>query len=176
MMGNTHSAANMEKTKNIGLPEGFSLGHYHLLNVLGQGGFGITYLALDQRTNVRVVIKENLPTFYAARDEATLQVRPLAVPDAVQSYDHTLRRFVDEARILARLKHPNIVRVQEAFEALGTAYYVMPYIEAKELHKVIPTEAVNEAWLQPILKAVLSALDYLHAKRLLVIWPCVLTV
>ncbi len=167
MMGNTHSVANMEKTKNIGLPEGFSLGHYHLLNVLGQGGFGITYLALDQRTNVRVVIKENLPTFYAARDEATLQVRPLAVADAVQSYAHTLQRFVDEARILARLKHPNIVRVQEAFEALGTAYYVMPYIEAKELHKVIPTEAVNEAWLQPILKAVLSALDYLHAKKLL---------
>ncbi len=151
----------------MSLPEGISLGNYQLLHVLGQGGFGITYLAVDQSTDAQVVIKENLPTFYAARDEASQQVQPLAVADAVQNYAHTLQRFVEEARILAHLNHPNIVRVQEAFEALGTAYYVMPYIEAQELHKVIPTEAVNEAWLLPILKAVLNALDYLHAKNLL---------
>ena len=135
--------------------------------MLGQGGFGITYLAVDCRTNAQVVIKENLPTFYAVRDDATLYVRPLAVEDAVENYTHTLRRFVDEARILAHLNHPNIVRVLDAFEALGTAYYVMPYIEAKELHRVIPTEAVNEAWLLPILTALLSALDYLHGQNLL---------
>ncbi len=167
MTGNTHNTANTAKVKTMSLPEGITLGHYQLLHVLGQGGFGITYLAVDQRTNAQVVIKENLPTFYAARDDASLQVQPLAVEDAVQNYAHTLQRFVDEARILARLNHPNIVRVHEAFEALGTAYYVMPYIEAKELHKVIPTEAVDEAWLLPILKAVLSALDYLHTKNLL---------
>ena len=167
MTGNTHNTANTAKVKNIGLPEGITLGHYKLLHVLGQGGFGITYLAVDQRTNAQVVIKENLPTFYAVRDDASLQVQPLAVADAVQNYAHTLQRFVEEARILAHLNHPNIVRVHEAFEALGTAYYVMPYIEAKELHKVIPTEAVDEAWLLPILKAVLSALDYLHSKNLL---------
>ena len=167
MTGNTHNTANTAKVKHMSLPEGITLGHYKLLHVLGQGGFGITYLAVDQRTNAQVVIKENLPTFYAARDDASLQVQPLAVEDAVQNYAHTLQRFVDEARILAHLNHPNIVRVHEAFEALGTAYYVMPYIEAKELHKVIPTEAVDEAWLLPILKAVLSALDYLHAKNLL---------
>ena len=167
MTGNTHNTANTAKVKHMSLPEGITLGHYQLLHVLGQGGFGITYLAVDQRTNAQVVIKENLPTFYAARDDASLQVQPLAVEDAVQNYAHTLQRFVDEARILAHLNHPNIVRVHEAFEALGTAYYVMPYIEAKELHKVIPTEAVDEAWLLPILKAVLSALEYLHAKKLL---------
>ena len=157
MTGNTHNTATAAKAKNIGLPEGITLGHYKLLHVLGQGGFGITYLAVDQRSNAQVVIKENLPTFYAVRDEASLQVQPLAVADAMQNYTHTLQRFVEEARILAHLNHPNIVRVHEAFEALGTAYYVMPYIEAKELHKVIPTEAVDEAWLLPILKAVLSA-------------------
>ncbi|MBR2126205.1 MAG: SEL1-like repeat protein, partial [Akkermansia sp.] len=167
MTGNTHNTANTPKVKTMSLPEGISLGNYQLLHVLGQGGFGITYLAVDQSTDAQVVIKENLPTFYAARDEASLQVQPLAVADAVQNYAHTLQRFVEEARILAHLNHPNIVRVHEAFEALGTAYYVMPYIEAQELHKVIPTEAVNEAWLLPILKAVLNALDYLHAKNLL---------
>ena len=155
------------KSKSMSLPDGIALGHYRLLHKLGQGGFGITYLAVDERTEAKVVVKENLPTFYAVRDDESLQVRPLDVADAVENYAHTLTRFVDEARLLARLNHPNIVRVYEAFEALGTAYYVMPYIEAQELHKVIPTEAVNEAWLLPILKSVLGALDYLHAKNLL---------
>ena len=151
----------------MSLPDGIALGHYRLLHKLGQGGFGITYLAVGERTEAKVVVKENLPTFYAVRDDESLQVRPLDVADAVENYAHTLTRFVDEARLLARLNHPNIVRVYEAFEALGTAYYVMPYIEAQELHKVIPTEAVNEAWLLPILKSVLGALDYLHAQNLL---------
>ena len=150
----------------MALPSGIALGHYRLLRMLGQGGFGITYLAVDQRTNAQVVIKENLPTFYAVRDDASMYVRPLAVEDAVENYAHTLQRFVDEARILARLNHPNIVHVHEAFEALGSAYYVMPYIEAKELHKAAPA-VVDEAWLLPILKAVLGALEYLHAQNLL---------
>ncbi len=167
MTANSLKTAQVPSSKSTGLPDGIGLGHYRLLRKLGQGGFGITYLAVDERTEAKVVVKENLPTFYAVRDDASLQVRPLDVADAVENYAHTLTRFVDEARLLARLNHPNIVRVYEAFEALGTAYYVMPYIEAQELHKVIPTEAVNEAWLLPILKSVLGALDYLHAQNLL---------
>ncbi len=152
---------------SLALPVGLELGHYRLLSKVGQGGFGITYLAEHVQSLEKVVIKENLPTFYASRNNETLRIAPLDVANAEADYAHTLRRFVDEARTLARLNHPNIVRVLDAFEALGTAYYVMPYIEAKELHKVIPTEAVNEAWLLPILKSVLGALDYLHAQNLL---------
>ncbi len=151
----------------VALPVGLQLGHYRLLRKIGQGGFGITYLAEHIQSHEQVVIKENLPTFYAYRDKDSLHVYPLDDGSSAENYAHTLQRFVEEARTLARLNHPNIVRVLEAFEALGTAYYVMPYIEAKELHRVIPTEAVNEAWLLPILKAVLGALDYLHAKNLL---------
>ena len=151
----------------VALPVGLQLGRYRLLRKIGQGGFGITYLAEHIQSHEQVVIKENLPTFYAYRDKDSLHVYPLDDGSSAENYSHTLQRFVEEARTLARLNHPNIVRVLEAFEALGTAYYVMPYIEAKELHRVIPTEAVDEAWLQPILKAVLGALDYLHAKNLL---------
>lgn len=73
---------------------------------------------------------------------------------------------MDEARLLAHLNHPNIVRVTDAFEALGTAYYVMPYIRGQELHKAAPA-VVTEAWLRPILCGVLSALEYLHGQNLL---------
>lgn len=152
--------------KSMALPVGLDLGHYRILNKLGQGGFGITYLALNQRTGEHVVIKENLPTFYAVRDQATWSIMPLDVEDAAANYSHTLTRFVDEARLLARLSHPNIVRVSEAFEALGTAYYVMPYIRGQELHKAAPP-VVTEAWLLPIITALLNTLAYLHSQNLL---------
>lgn len=150
----------------MALPQGVDLGHYRILRKLGQGGFGITYLAQNTQTGEQVVIKENLPTFYATRDDATWSILPLDVEDAAGNYKHTLMRFVDEARLLARLHHPNIVRVSEAFEALGTAYYVMPHITGQELHKAAPA-VVTEEWLLPILRTLLSALEYLHSQNLL---------
>ena len=163
MTGNT---ANIGVGKSMALPQGVELGHYRLLCKIGQGGFGITYLAQHVQTGEQVVVKENLPTFYSTRNDATLQVQHLDVEDASVNYAHTLRRFVEEARLLARLNHPNIVRVTEAFEALGTAYYVMPYIRGQELHKAAPA-VVTEVWLRPILCGVLSALEYLHGQNLL---------
>ena len=158
--------AGVAASKSMALPQGVELGHYRLLSKIGQGGFGITYLAQHVQTGEQVVVKENLPTFYATRNDATLQVLPLDVEDAAENYAHTLRRFVDEARLLAHLHHPNIVRVTDAFEALGTAYYVMPYIRGQELHKAAPA-VVTETWLRPILCGVLSALEYLHGQNLL---------
>ncbi len=150
----------------VALPVGLELGHYRLLRKIGQGGFGITYLAEHMQSHEQVVIKENLPTYYAYRDITTMQVHPLDDTDSAENYAHALQRFVDEARTLAHLNHPNIVRVHEAFEALGTAYFVMPYIDGKELHKAAPAKP-DEAWLLPILKTVLKALDYLHSQNLL---------
>ena len=161
MTGNSSQSQNGANSgSGVALPVGLELGHYRLLRKIGQGGFGITYLAEHMQSHEQVVIKENLPTYYAYRDITTMQVHPLDDTDSAENYAHALQRFVDEARTLAHLNHPNIVRVHEAFEALGTAYYVMPYIEAKELHQAAPAE-VNEAWLLPILKAVLSALPTL---------------
>ena len=147
------------------LPSGLMLGHYLLQRKFGKGGFGITYLAEHTLNHELVVIKENFPIFYAYRDKDTLQVCPRD-ESAVADYAHTQQRFVEEARTLARLNHPNIVRVYEAFEAFGTAYYVMPLVTGKELHKATPP-IVNEEWLLPILKSILKALDYLHGQNLL---------
>lgn len=69
----------------MALPQGVELGHYRLLSKIGQGGFGITYLALHVQTGEQVVVKENLPTFYATRNDATLQVLPLDVEDAAEN-------------------------------------------------------------------------------------------
>ena len=75
-----------------------------------------------------------------------------------------LARFVEEARLLAGLQHPNIVSVLGAFEALGTAYYVMPWVGGQELHKAAPPASeITEAWLLPVLRALLDALGYLHS-------------
>ncbi|MBQ3526864.1 MAG: ankyrin repeat domain-containing protein [Akkermansia sp.] len=162
----TGSSHNNGTAHGIALPEGVELGKYLIIRKIGQGGFGITYLAQHIKSKEHVVVKENMPMFCAYRSEKTLAIHPLDDGEAKENYSHTLTRFVDEAHTLARLHHPNIVRVLEAFEALGTAYYVMPLITGKELHKAAPA-TVDEAWLAPILRTLLGALDYLHGINLL---------
>ena len=149
------------------LSPGTMLGHYKLLRSLGQGGFGITYLAEDTQKRAQVVIKENLPQSFSFRHQGTHRVCPIS-SDTTESFNWAKKRFLDEARTLARLKHPQIVRVLAAFEALGTAYYVMPWVGGQELHKAAPAPAdITEEWLLPILRHLLEALDYLHGKNLL---------
>lgn len=150
------------------LPQHTVLGEdYTILSVLGQGGFGITYLAQDKTLNCEVVIKENLPTQFAGRDSTTLQVRPFLSNQA--NYEWAKKRFLDEARLLARLNHPHIVRVHRAFNAYNTAYYVMPWIGGKELGAALREQAdgTTEAVLLPILRQLLNALSYLHSYNLL---------
>ena len=155
----------MENNIEIALPVGTELGDYRILRTLGQGGFGITYLAEVISSGEKVVIKENLPTFCAWRDRSTLQVSATNPNDELQEYPKLLTRFVEEARLLARLDHPNIVKVLDAFEALGTAYYVMPWLGGTELHKTAP-ENLTEAWLQSLLRTMLDALQYLHSNNI----------
>ncbi len=161
--GNTPNVDANAGKNLLALPEGVQLGHYHILRSIGQGGFGITYLAKNHSNGEKVVIKENLPTFCAMRDRTTLQVTATNPDDEFREYTRYLKRFVDEAKLLAQLNHPNIVKVLDAFEALGTAYYVMPWVGGRELHKAAPAPAdITEAWLRPILSTLLHTLEYLH--------------
>ena len=157
-----------EDTENLlTLPAGLELGAYRIQRPLGQGGFGITYLARESSTGAQVVIKENLPTFCAMRDRTGLSVAPTNPHDKEKVYSKLLTRFVEEAQMLAKLDHPNIVKVLSAFEALGTAYYVMPWVGGRELHKAAPAPGeINEAWLLPVLRALLGALQYLHGQNI----------
>ncbi len=150
------------------LPPGLVLGKYRIVRKLGQGGFGITYFAEDIHTGEEVVIKENLPFYYSKRCEDSYEVSPLSGPDSKALYEKSILRFIQESRLLARLSHPNIVPVLSGFQALGTAYYVMPWVGAHDLQKAAPEpDVINEAWLVPILYDILGALDYLHGQNLL---------
>ncbi|MGE0767011.1 MAG: protein kinase [Hyphomicrobiaceae bacterium] len=108
------------------LPEGFVLaGDYRIHGVLGQGGFGITYRAEDLRLHSPVAIKEYFPSELAVRDEGST-VEPRSVRDqGVLEWGRA--KFVEEARTLARFRHPSIVRVARFFETNNTAYMVLDF-------------------------------------------------
>lgn len=105
---------------------------YEIGRVLGKGGFGITYAAIDQNLQVPVAIKEYLPAQVAGRgtDRSTVQPHSGGEDDVFQ---HGLDAFLSEAQTLAQFDHPNIVRVKAFFRENGTGYLVMPFYEGQTL-------------------------------------------
>ncbi len=136
------------------LPAGYRLHWYVLDRVLGQGGFGITYLARDTNLERDVAIKEYLPTEIARRRaDTSLHAR---TQSEEARYVWGLERFLVEARTLARFDHPNIVRVHSVFEANNSAYMVMRFEEGANLAAVLEqggpqNERQVTNWLLPIL-------------------------
>ena len=119
------SGARRALASSIALPPGYRLHEYRIDAVLGQGSFGITYLATDVNLDTQVAIKEYLPAELAIRT-ADSTVRPRSIDVAATLLDG-LDQFLVEARTLATFRHPNIVRVARFFEANRTAYMVMDY-------------------------------------------------
>lgn len=156
------------RTTDGTLAVGHRLDDYRIEAVLGQGSFGITYKAFDERLERRVAIKEYLPRQFATR-EADDSVRARSDADAA-TFDWGLKRFIDEARVLARFKHPNIVAVIRYLEAHGTAYLVMEYEEGRDFERwlVGRAEPPQEAVLvQRILVPLLDGLAKIHAEGLM---------
>jgi serine/threonine protein kinase len=145
-----------------GLPAGHRLHWYVLERVLGQGGFGITYLAHDSNLDRPVAIKEYLPTEIARRREDA-SARPHTEAHA-ERYAWGLERFLSEARTLARFDHPNIVRVLSVFEANNTAYMVMRFEEGEDLATLLERRGtLTERQLTECLLPVLDGLERVHA-------------
>jgi formylglycine-generating enzyme required for sulfatase activity len=143
------------------LPEGFRLHWYRIGGVLGQGGFGITYLATDTNLDKAVAIKEYVPIELAVR-ESGVSVHPFT-EDRKQSYLWGLQRFLSEARTLAKFVHPNIVRVFAVFEVNNTAYMVMEYEQGDCLEDLIKFDRIGgEANLLRIVHPILDGLEYIH--------------
>ncbi|MDR3213772.1 MAG: type VI secretion system-associated FHA domain protein TagH [Azoarcus sp.] len=111
-------------------------GKFHLRAVLGDGGFSIVYLAHDESLEREVAIKEYLPAGLAMRGDGGRQVKT-RTPGNCALFAEGLNRFVHEARILARLKHPSLAEVLHFFEENGTAYMVMPYYRGKTLREML---------------------------------------
>lgn len=145
----------------LALPLGFKLHEYRIDSVLGQGGFGITYLATDVHLNAKVAIKEYLPEDFAAR-ASDKSVSPRRAEDR-EFYQHALDCFLIEARTLATFRHPNIVRVARFFEANDTAYMVLEYERGKSLKSWWRTHAdISEQELLALLLPLLDGLSVVH--------------
>jgi len=149
------------------LPPGTRLEEFLIERVLGSGGFGITYRALDVSLNRPVVIKENLPSQFAHRDTSSLVVKPGLGREDEENFRWSMENFSREAEMLASLHHPGIVKVLRRFEAFGTAYFVMPYVEGVSFDELIEERAIkdkhfSEEELRGLLERVLEALAYLH--------------
>jgi serine/threonine protein kinase len=148
------------------LAPGHTLRTYRVERVVGEGGFGIVYLAFDLSLERRVAVKEYLPSAIAARasDGRTVAIQS---PAHVPTFAAGLKSFVNEARLLARFDHPALVKVHQFWEDNGTAYMAMPFYEGPTLKAALrslgrpPTDAEVRAWLDPLM----DALDVLHAEN-----------
>ncbi|MDO5465146.1 MAG: ankyrin repeat domain-containing protein, partial [Akkermansia sp.] len=157
----------VEQNKFPALSVGFNLNGYTIGSVMGQNDFGITYRAQEKTTDRKVVIREFFPLVCATRNPATLEVHPKTGQDE-KTYERILRHFIEEAAILTRLEHTNIVHVLSTFEELNTAYYVMKPVTGNELSTSTPEpNLMDEERLLPILQQLLSALNHLHSHQLL---------
>ncbi len=143
------------------LSPGHHLGDYCIESVLGSGGFGITYYARDVDIGKAVAIKEYFPNEFALRI-GTGTVKPKSTDDQ-DNYKWGLERFLEEARILARFKHPHLNEVYRFFEDNGTAYIALEYIEGETLSQILRREKQLESTrLGRLLEELLSGLEEVH--------------
>ncbi|MBS5544762.1 MAG: leucine-rich repeat domain-containing protein [Lachnospiraceae bacterium] len=139
-------------------------GRYLIGRVLGQGGFGITYLAYDQSLKARVAVKEYMPNDMAARVGTTVSV---AMKSRAEDFAYGLERFQEEARTLAKfMGQPGIAGVTDYFDENDTSYFVMDYIEGISFKTYIANAggkvSVQEAL--DVMIPVLRALTAVHAE------------
>lgn len=156
------------KRSTYSLPVGSTLmqGKYRIVAVLGQGGFGITYKGEHTMLGTTVAIKEFFMKGACERDENSTHVTTSQSNSELASRFRT--KFLKEAKTLAVLKHPNIIRVFDVFEDNGTAYYVMDYIEGNNLSDIVEGKGrLSEPLALKYIRQVANALNYLHQKKLL---------
>ena len=150
------------------LPAGYRLKEYRIDKVLGQGGFGITYLATDVNLNARVAIKEYFPEHLASRavDDSVAPRLNGSRQDYLLRLDQYLKgldQYLIEARTLATFRHPNIVRVARFFEENKTAYMVMEYERGESLKSWWPTRGtLKETDLLHLVRPLLDGLALVH--------------
>src|SRR5262245_14278338 len=143
------------------LPAGHRLQEYRIDKLLGVGGFGLTYLATDANLNLKVALKEYLPGDIALRGpDQTIGPRS---DDTAETFGWGKQRFLDESRTLASFRHPNIVRVMRFFEANGTAYMVMEFVEGAPLGEWVKARRpIVEAQCAAMAGPLLDGLEVVH--------------
>ena len=146
---------------------------YTIEKILGQGTFGITYLATSKvqidgalgalETTLTVAIKE-----FFMHDLNGRRGNEVTCSSQGGIYEHYRRKFAREAQNLSKLRHPNIVRVLESFEANNTVYYAMEFCEGGSLDEMIAAQGgLSEAVALDYARQIGSALDYMHSEKIL---------
>lgn len=152
-----------KKSRNLNaLKPGYQLHWYEIKDILGQGGFGITYLAEDRNLAHEVAIKEYMPVDLAVRSDHN-SVQSIS-NDFEKRYRWGLKNFIDEARTLGQFKHPNIVRVRNVFEANNTAYMVMDYELGETLQEILNRRKIlDEQDIKTVLFPIIDGMKLIHA-------------
>ncbi|HVB47939.1 MAG TPA: serine/threonine-protein kinase [Burkholderiales bacterium] len=156
----------MPAQANQPLPEGYQLLNYRLMRVLASGGFSFVYLAHDEN-DTPVAVKEYLPSSLALRVNGS--AAPLVSDENLPTFRYGMKCFFEEGRALARLMHPNVVRVLNFFRANETVYMVMRYERGRSLQAHIQERrgALGEPWMQRTFVALLNGLREVHSNKLL---------
>lgn len=138
---------------------------YRIIRVLGQGGFGITYLAENTFFEKLVAIKEFFPKDFCGRDNTSHLT--LGTQNNADTVAKLKNRFLKEAQNIAKLDHPGIVKIHDIFEENNTAYYVMDYIEGENLNEMVKSNGpLSEAKAVEYIRKVGDALDYIHSCKM----------
>ncbi len=143
------------------------LGRYRIERLLGQGGFGITYVATDLKNQVRMAVKELFPSGFVTRGKDCRTVQLYSGKE--EDIAHFRLRFEEEAKILMQLQgREGLVQVSHVFSENQTVYYVMELLEGEDLsHRLKRGSAMTWPQLAPILNSLMNALEQIHSLGLI---------
>jgi serine/threonine protein kinase len=156
----------MASQANQALPAGSRLENYRVVRTLASGGFSFVYLAHDE-SEAPVVIKEYLPSTLAVRTDG--EAAPKVAAGDLSRFRYGMKCFFEEGRALARLQHPNVVRVVNFFRANDTVYLVMRFERGRSLESHIRGQRglPDEVWVRSTFAQLLNGLREVHSNKLL---------
>ncbi len=156
----------MPPQANVPLAPGYQLEDYRIERQLSLGGFSIVYLAYDG-SGAPVAIKEYLPNSLALREKG--DALPSIAEDKVAAFRYGMKCFFEEGRALAKLSHPNVVRVLNFFRANETVYMVMQYERGRTLQEHIQRHRgeIRESFIRAVFARLLNGLREVHTHKLL---------
>ena len=145
------------------------IGRYTIKGVLGQGGFGITYLGMDELYQRKVAIKEFFPQGIVTRNTEYEDTVTVTYVEEKADYEKGKERFLKEARTMAKFsKNEGIVKVLDFFEINNTAYIVMEYLEGITLKQYIrENQRITLEELVRLLVPLIESLDEIHSQGMI---------
>ena len=138
-------------------------GTYRIVRHISSGGFGNTYEGVHTVMDAHVAIKEFFPKMFCNREEGTTHIT-VATSGNRELVDKLRKKFIEEAKAIFMMNHPNIVKVHDIFEENGTAYYVMDFVEGMSLDEMVKQRgSLIEIEALGYIRQVAAALNYVHS-------------